>query len=334
MLLSRFNSNPCDLCSTQCESMHSRNLVNCCDWFCRGQSIYDIDKSGYTLVRHYGIGTEWKVLEQSPKTKFAFLIPTITYVKNDDTLRCIANMLGQELRNSKKLVFNGRKSTTSNSVEHFTNSLAREVELMPHQHRVANFYCGMESDLMKLDYMNVLGSGEYAKALKHCNNVQEYFGGRALFDCLHRVYRSPGSYMFGACYHMGSDDSSDQVTYYQGHLDKAFVSSALLIPLGVSFFTFVSFPTAWHYQQDEASLESYNNWINTLSENERVSVANFTKAFKEDAKIPMKNVDCGIFIFENKMGSLLAFPTNICYHTTITPRSNSPRDLLIVHPLV
>jgi hypothetical protein len=62
---------------------------------------------------------------------------------------------------------------------------------------------------------------------------------------------------------------------------------------------------------------------------------NFAMAFKEDAARLMKNVDFKIYIFENKIGSLLAFPTNICYHhTTVTPPSIVPRDLLIIHPLV
>jgi hypothetical protein len=140
--------------------------------------------------------------------------------------------------------------------------------------------------------------------------------------------------MLGACYHMGSDESNKQITYYQGHLDKAFVSSGWLIPLGVSFFTFVSFPTAWHYQQDEQSLRSYNKWIATLTVVDRTNLEEFEKGFKGDAKTHMKNDDCQIYIFENKIGSLLAFPSNICYHTTVTPRSTLPRDLIIVHPLV
>jgi hypothetical protein len=314
--------------------MHSRNLVNCCDWFCRGQSIYDIDNSGYIIVRPYGAGTQWKIMKDSPTKKFAFLVPTITYIPNDDALMCFANMLGNELRHSKKLVFNGRTTRASKSVEHYTNALATKVQLMPHQHRGANLYCGSQAELTNLKNMNVLGSGDFPKDLKDCNDLQEYTGGRALFKHLKGVTTTQVSSMLGAVYHMGSDESADQITYYPGHLDKAFVSSVWLIPLGVSFFTFVAFPTAWHYQQDEASMESYNHWIGTLNKNERLQLDNFASAFTEDAIIPMKNVDCGIFIFENKIGSLLSFPTNICYHSTVTPASNVPRDLLILHPLV
>jgi hypothetical protein len=314
--------------------MHSRNLVNCCDWFCRGQSIYDIDESGYTVVRPYGAGTEWKVMEESTPNKFAFLVPKITYVREDDTLMCIANMLGQELRNCNKLVFTGRKTRASKSVVHYTNAFATDVQLMPHQHSIANFYCGSKAELMKLNNMNVLGSGEHPKVLKDCNNLREYAGGRALFVYLHQVHRSPVGSTLGACYHMGSLESSSQITYFPGHLDKAFVSSALLIPLGMSFFTFVSFPTAWHYQQDEQSLTSYNKWIATLVEVDRTNLEEFEKGFEGDAKTQMKNDNCQIYIFENKIGSLLAFPSHICYHTTVTPRSTVPRDLIIVHPLV
>jgi hypothetical protein len=317
--------------------MHSRNLDSCCDWFCRGQSIYDIDESGHIIVRAYGAGTEWKVMSYYPNTDFAFLgraiceAEAITYVREDATLHCIAQVLGRELRNSKTLVINGRKT----SVEHYTNALATEVLLMPHQYRAANFYCGTRAQSTSLENMNVLASAEYRKDLAGCNDFRDYVGGTALFDHLEVILKSTSSSdMLGACYHMGAEDSSHQITYYQGHLDKAFVSSGLFIPLGVSFFTFVSFPTAWQYQQDVQSLASYNEWINTLEENEREKLGHFTVAFKEDAKIPMKNVDCRLYIFENKIGSLLAFPTNICYHTTLTPPSSVPRDLLIVHPLV
>jgi hypothetical protein len=102
----------------------------------------------------------------------------------------------------------------------------------------------------------------------------------------------------------------------------------------VSFFTFVAFPTAWHYQQDEPSLASYNQWIGTLWEKEREKMKKFAEAFQVDANKAMKHVGLQIYIFENKIGSLLAFPTNICYHTTVTPPSDVPRDLLIIHPLI
>jgi hypothetical protein len=310
--------------------MHGRNLLSCCDWFCQGQSIYDIDDFGYIVVRSYGAGSKWKKMEVSPSTTFAFLVPTITYVRQDDTLMCIADRLGRELRNSNKVMFNGRKG----SVEHYTNAMATEVSLMPHQYLGANFYCGTRAQSMKLQNMHVLASAEYPKDLARCNDLQEYGGGRSLLNHCDRILRSTVSLdMLGACYHKGGDESSGQITYYQGHVDKAFVCCARFIPLGVPFFTFVSFPTAWHFEQDEGSLASYKSWILTLDDRDRNKLENFATAFKEDAKKPMKNVDCQMYIFENKLGSLLAFPTNICYHTTVTPPSKEPRDLLIVHPL-
>jgi hypothetical protein len=80
-----------------------------------------------------------------------FFPQTITYIRHDDTLTCIAHMLGHELRNCEnKLVSNGRNTNTSNSVEHYSNSFATEVQLMPHQHSCANFFCGTHADLTKL----------------------------------------------------------------------------------------------------------------------------------------------------------------------------------------
>jgi hypothetical protein len=320
--------------SLKCESFPTRNL-GCVDWFRRGQSsIYDIDDGGKAIVRGYGADTTWEPLPTDPSSRrFAFLPQTITYVRYDDTLGCIAAMLGSELRNCQKLEVkvNGRKG----SVEHYTNEFATDVQLMPHQHSCANFYCGSQAKLMKLKNMNVLGSGEHSKNLDVCNDFGDYRGGEALFTSLHSLLSSPlSSEMLGARYHKGADDSPKQITYFQGHLDKPFVCSGCLIPLGVSFFTFVAFPTAWHYQQDEPSLASYNQWIGTLGEKERKKLVDFAKAFKDDAEKATKNVDLQIYIFENKIGSLLAFPTNICYHTTVTPPSDVPRDLLIIHPLM
>ena len=322
--------------SIKCESFPMRNL-HCVDWFRRGQSsIYDINDSGQVIVRAYGANTSWVPMPTDQScNKFAFLDSIITYLRHDDTLTCIADMLGRELRISKKLLFMGRRTNTSISKEHYTNGFATKIQLMPHQHSSANFYCGSEAKLMKLKNMNVLGSGEYRKNLEVCNDFGDYVGGRALFAYLPQLQGlSLSSEMLGACYHKGADESSNQITYYEGHLDKAFVTSGWLIPLGVSFFTFVAFPTAWHYIQDKLSLASYDKWISTLEEAARRKLANFAIAFEVDARIPMKNMDFKIYVFENKIGSLLAFPTNICYHTTVTPQSDNPRDLLIIHPLV
>jgi hypothetical protein len=320
----------------KCESFPTR-VLGCVDWFRKGQScIYDIDDSGKIIVRGYGQNTSWVPLttDKGPN-KFAFLRSSITYIRNDDILMCIAEMLGRELRNSKQIVFNGRPTKTSGSVEHYTNGYATEIQLMPHQHRCANFYCGKQAKLMNLKKMNVLGSGEHRKNIENCNDFDDYVGGRALFSRLHLLLSTPLSLeMLGASYHMGSKESSDQITYYQGHLDKAFVSSGWFIPLGVSFFTMVALPTVWHHIQDEPSLASYKQWIYSLEVKERDELANFEKCFKGDAKIQMKNVDLKIYVFENLVGSLLSFPSNICYHTTVTPPSNVPRDVIIVHPLV
>lgn len=315
--------------------MHSRKLDSVCDWFIQGQSIYDIDESGNIVVRPYGAATEWKVMQYTSMSTFAFLGRGVTYIRHDDTLMCIADMLGRELRNSKGVLFNGRKTKTSNSVEHYTNVFSTGVGLMPHQHRCANFYFGSQAKLAMLKNMHVLGSGEYSKSLDSCNDFELYNGGRALCTHLHQVMGSKeSSQMLGASYHMGADESTDQITHYQGHLDKAFVCSGWFIPLGVSFFTFVAFPTAWHYQQDERSKAKYDHWICTLKEDEKKRMEKFLTAFQKDAEKPMKDVDFQIYIFENKIGSLLAFPTNICYHTTVTPTTNVPRDVLIMHPLM
>jgi hypothetical protein len=282
----------------------------------------------------------WIPLPNNGSTReFAFLPQTITitYVRQDDTLMCIARKLAQELRDSSaKLAFNGRTTKTSNSVEHYTNAFATNVQLMPHQYKNANFYCSSQgTKLTKLKNMHVLGSGEFPKLLQDCNDLKGYVGGRAMIDHLHRILKPTMiENMFGACYHRGTEDSLKQITYYPGHLDKPFVGSGWLIPLGVSFFTFVSFPNAWHYQQDEQSLASYNKWIATLTVSDRANLEEFEKAFQADARVHMKNVDCQMYMFENKVGSLLAFPSNSCYHATVTPPSNVPRDLLIVHPLV
>jgi len=46
-----------------CESMHSRNLNSCRDWFCRGLTLFDIDNHGNLIKRSYGKVGGWVVVD-------------------------------------------------------------------------------------------------------------------------------------------------------------------------------------------------------------------------------------------------------------------------------
>jgi hypothetical protein len=51
-------------------------------------------------------------------------------------------------------------------------------------------------------------------------------------------------------------------------------------------------------------------------------------------------MDIKVTVYYCIVGSVLAFPANICFHATVTPRpmhnsgKQQPRDMIIFHPLV
>ena len=87
--------------------------------------------------------------------------------------------------------------------------------------------------------------------------------------------------------------------------------------------------------QDADSLRSFNEWMEKLSTGERLTVNAFLQDFDSQAKKHMRLESVKRLIYLNKLGSVLSFPANQCYHATITPKKPEgyPRDLFIFHPL-
>jgi hypothetical protein len=130
--------------------------------------------------------------------------------------------------------------------------------------------------------------------------------------------------------------TNDVTTFFPGHLDKPFVHTVWFIPLGsTAFFTLLSVGTKSTLLQDPDSLSYFNEWIDKLSTSERHTVQEFLCEFDSQAKKHLRQDTVDRFVYLNKLGSVLSFPANQCYHATITPKKPSgyPRDLFIFHPL-
>ncbi len=99
-------------------------------------------------------------------------------------------------------------------------------------------------------------------------------------------------------------------------------------------------PSSWNIPQDVDSLQDYESWLCDISKDEQKAVQAFRDLFKRDACKFMKHASVTSLVFSNKLGSVLQFPANCCFHATVIPAegqasaTKSPRDLLIVHPLV
>jgi len=60
-----------------CESIPGRNL-SCCDWFRKGQRLFDIDNDGILLMKEYGRNSRWEPVEIYDKLcNCAYLNPYI-----------------------------------------------------------------------------------------------------------------------------------------------------------------------------------------------------------------------------------------------------------------
>ena len=114
------------------------------------------------------------------------------------------------------------------------------------------------------------------------------------------------------------------------------------IPLTVRlFYTMIAVPVNWNIPRDEASDIQYNDWMATMSLQERTRLATFQENFLRLAKVFMKDSNITVLIFRCSVGTFLSFPANICYHATVTMSLSSQtdsmgkcRDLLIVYPMV
>lgn len=198
--------------------------------------------------------------------------------------------------------------------------------------------------------MVVLGNGEKPKKLLHESNKFESFAnGITLLEKVRETLQlscgggSDEKYqsMTAGCYHQEIDDTPDRITYFPGHLDKCYIHNVWFVPLShKQFFTFVAVPTSWNVAQDVDSNEDYQSWLSVISSDEQKSVLEFRDLFKCDASKFMKHEMLTTLVFSNKLGSVLQFPPNRCFHATIIPAEQQEgttktyRDLLIFHPLV
>ena len=212
------------------------------------------------------------------------------------------------------------------------------------RHRAANFYNGDYTRRMNISTVQVLGDGEVPIAIdSNCNDVTSFPDGLRLWQhILDMVYGITNEHMMHtARYHQQAHEEREsnhesKTIAFPGHLDKAFVTNAIFVPLTRrDFFTFIAVPTSWYVQQNENANQRLEDWMTRISEEEGIDVFQFLQKFKLMAEIYMK-VSVDVRVYFCSVGSVLVFPANICFHTTLTPgtettKLNNPRDLFIIH---
>ena len=307
-----------------CES-HPMQTLNCRDWFRKGMSLYDCNEKGEFFCRAYGRKTEWIKLLPPEHYEFAYLETSpIQYIAVDPVLSYHAGYFGNQLR-LKKVKFKGRNSTTSSNIRMFHNSYNNKETYCFPSLQMADFYVGSKVKDGKIRSMFVLGDGEHAVDTSNCNNIERYAIGKTLHHYLHTLHVSKSGWsssrMAAGCYHCDLELNNDEVTFFQGHLDKAFVHTAWFVPLGTStFFTVIALSTIYKNKQDQESLQIFNEWKEKLDTRDCRKVDEFLLDFDTQAKKHMRQDSIVPLIYLNRLGSVLSFPANQCYHATITPK--------------
>ena len=325
-----------------CES-HPMRSLNCRDWFRKGMSLYDCDYNGRFFCREYGRNTTWVELHPPERYDFSYLgKPSIVYIPLDAMLSYLAADFGNELRSDgskKKVKFKGRNSRTSSHQRVYSNNDQTTGAYCHPSMQIADFYNGSHIKRKPLKSMFVLGDAEHAVPITDCNNLDNFLFGKRLQKYLQSLSISENMHLStiaAGCYHMDSELSNQEVSFFPGHLDKPFVHTACFVSLGpTAFFTVLSVPGLWNLSQEAESESQFSQWKSGLSFSESKRVDDFLRDF--DAQAQKHNrLDSSVrLIFVNKLGSLLSFPASICYHATITPKKPKgyPRDLFVFHPL-
>lgn len=348
-----------------CESHPGRSL-ECRDWFCKGQDIFDCSDDGIILFRKYGKESEWKAMGPPQTWSFQFLKrclanhhvdqSTPIYYNVDKSIARYALSFGIELRQcAEGIIFNGRNITKSNQQsEFYDNPFLHRCTgnncISLHHYRSANFFSRQYCKTTKKYTMIVLGNGETPKnMMKECNEFESFLHGMCLMEKVQERMRLPlvgildnCKPMLAACYHQEIDDNRDRITYFPAHLDKCYIDNVWFIPLSHrQFFTLVAIPSLWNISQDVDSIQEYQSWLSEITTEEQQALQEFRDRFNRDACKFMKLAPITTLIFSNKLGSVLQFPPNRCFHATIIPAgrghtttSKLYRDLLIIHPLI
>mmetsp|Transcript_13887 Transcript_13887/g.28326 ORF Transcript_13887/g.28326 Transcript_13887/m.28326 type:complete len:1656 (-) Transcript_13887:317-5284(-) len=346
-----------------CESIPGRNL-SCCDWFRKGQRLFDIDNDGILLMKEYGRNSRWEPVEIYDKLcNCAYLNPYIVFIPRNKEIIQLAKGTGEAMRASSQILFEGRCTNTSAAIQQYTNNYANLSTVLPSkfEYRVANFYCDSPRTRRTKapSRMKVLGDSVSAKDLRtEANSLDKFPVAKFLLDhvswlltprvehdCAEkesRVKELKIPPMYAACYHqeiISHCSRFGHASYFPGHRDKAFVHQAIFVPLTKRiFYTFLAIPIDWTVYQDTDTYDAYCKWKDGLPDDEKTKITNFETGFSKEARWHMK-VDVVTRIFRNELGSVLSFPANTCYHATVTPghcEVNGKlvgRDLFIIHPL-
>jgi len=323
-----------------CES-HPMRTLNCKDWFVKGMNLYDCNSNGEYFKKPYGRSSKWILLSPPKEYTYAYHIKrTVFYKHYDNRLMSKAGDFGTKLREDVKDVkYRGRSSKTSVKHRTFTNHYNQDLSHCHTSIQTAYWYIGSMVASMNLKSMYVLGDGEKAIRISDCNDIEAYEEGKQLMDTIRELCKEADistDYMGGACYHRDAETDAEEVTFFPGHLDKVFVHTVCFIPIGtVYFFVVIAVPEDSGIEQDENSLQEFNDWKDVLTMDYKKKLERFLEAFTVQATEYMRQQRLASRVFVSNTGTILCFPANAYYHASIIPKRGigCQRDLLILHPL-
>jgi len=199
-----------------CESHPGRSL-ECRDWFCKQQNIYDCSDEGIIRIRSYGKQSDWKSQGSPQKWSFQFLKrqQSCIYYKVDESIAKYACSFGIELRQvQEKITFHGRNAKTKWRSENYDNPFshcAGSNFLTQHHYRSASMFSRQYCPEVNKNKMVVLGNGETAKSLfNECNDFESFANGTTLLEKVREMLQvSSGTStederyksMVAGCYH-------------------------------------------------------------------------------------------------------------------------------------
>jgi hypothetical protein len=115
-----------------CESIPGRNL-SCCDWFRKGQRLFDINNDGQLLTKEYGQDSQWQPVQIYDKLcNCAYLTPYVLFIPRNNEIIQLARDTGRTIRSlSSQIMFEGRCTKTSTGMQQYTNNYSNSSIMLP-----------------------------------------------------------------------------------------------------------------------------------------------------------------------------------------------------------
>lgn len=283
--------------------MHSRNL-GVTDWFTRGGTIFDIDDDGCVLLREYGRGSKWHIIDQVKSKTTRFLQRRVVFERHSkiyrDLLLCYPS-LNVEYRQR---------------MPYGDDAMERKHQIASHCHQDAHFFsskCNLSNGtrLKTLDDKNEPTND--ATVGSNCFQLDERF------DSIFEHYKKTG--LGGQMMTIRKAATSSAMSKFKPHRDVGhFDTGVVFIPMAELFWTIIDGITDTNDDKSEFTGEWYKNCI---SDRERKQVDMLLTKFKGEFSV-----------YKCVPGSSLAFRADKLVHATIIPKSFAPRQICILSKIV